>query len=919
MVQISQSPSLPPPPGQWRFGDVVLDERLATLRVGGEAVPLDRSGYDVLLALLRHAGEVVTKDELLEAGWPGRVVSENSLAKAVGRLRQALAGDGARIRVVHGYGYRLAAEVAFEAAGGAAAAPAAVGHLHPGDPLPHRPGWRLLRRLGEGRAGTTFLARSGTGEERAVKFARDEAGLRSLKREISLARYIRSIQAEPPDLAPLLDWNLSQSPFFVELPYFAHGHLGEWASAPDGLATLPRDARLAMCARLCEAVAGLHALGVIHRDLKPENLYPCPDADGGWRIVLADLGAGEAVHAPLLAGMGLSLGLGPQGAPPAAVAGSLLYLAPEVIAGELPTQRSDVFALGVLLYQLLCGDLRRSLAPGWEADIDDPLLREDIALAAAANPLRREIDAQGLAVRLRALEQRHAQRLAARRDAERAARRERELQHERGRRRLWLATAAAAGLGMVVMGGLYFYAEQARQAAERNARQRQALVAFVTEDILAQADPYRSAGGTAGMTVRQAVEAAAGSVDARFGRDPEAAAAVHELIGNVYFGQDRHAGAIAHYTRARDLLLDHDEPARRAGDLVRIEAGLCDVHRIARDLVQAEAACAAALAQARAGDPADRDFATLKLGQLRNEQGRYHESLSLLRPLLESPTLRADTRALGELYWTLGQSERGLADYVQARQHFEALLDLYRDAGEPGTWTSWAYNSLGSVLVETGRYAQAEPLLVEARRIFVRTQGEGVEAQMPNVWRTEARLRSGRWEEARELLLDMRAAWGATLAPAHPLRLRAEANLAWAEAMLGERDAANRRLETALGRRDQVFARNGDNIAARALRWLRVALAVGRPEVAGELLPVLEQAIERELPYPHPLRAEARCLRGEVLLALRRGHDDAVRSAHECQALAARQLPPGHPLLDEAAALLARMGAPASGDGGRDD
>lgn len=57
----------------------------------------------------------------------------------------------------------------------------------------------------------------------------------------------------------------------------------------------------------------------------------------------------------------------------------------------------------------------------------------------------------------------------------------------------------------------------------------------------------------------------------------------------------------------------------------------------------------------------------------------------------------------------------------------------------------------------------------------------------------------------------------------------------------------------------------------------------------------------------------------DALLALRRGHDDAVRSARECQALAARQLPPGHPLLDEAATLLARMGAPASGDGGRDD
>ena len=102
--------------GSWRFGAAELDAQVAALRVDGAAVDLDRSSYDVLLALLRHAGEVVTKDELLEAGWPGRVVSENSLAKAVGRLRQALGADGRAIRAVHGYGYRLATAVDYRPA-----------------------------------------------------------------------------------------------------------------------------------------------------------------------------------------------------------------------------------------------------------------------------------------------------------------------------------------------------------------------------------------------------------------------------------------------------------------------------------------------------------------------------------------------------------------------------------------------------------------------------------------------------------------------------------------------------------------------------------------------------------------------------------------------------------------------------------
>src|SRR5688572_15476063 len=129
-----------PSPGIWRYGEVVLDERIAAVQAGTVEVELDRSSYDVLLALLRHAGEVVTKDELLETGWPGRVVSENSLVKAIGRLRQALGEDGTAIRVVHGYGYRLAAAVRFEAVAveKVHAHPHEAERLRDGDRLPHR-------------------------------------------------------------------------------------------------------------------------------------------------------------------------------------------------------------------------------------------------------------------------------------------------------------------------------------------------------------------------------------------------------------------------------------------------------------------------------------------------------------------------------------------------------------------------------------------------------------------------------------------------------------------------------------------------------------------------------------------------------------------------------------------------------------
>lgn len=96
----------------WRVGKFEIDLARAEVSLDGQLLPLERSSFELLRHLAEHAGRVVSKDDLLKAGWPGRVVSENSLAKAISRLRQILDDDDAQlIRVVHGYGYRLAAEV----------------------------------------------------------------------------------------------------------------------------------------------------------------------------------------------------------------------------------------------------------------------------------------------------------------------------------------------------------------------------------------------------------------------------------------------------------------------------------------------------------------------------------------------------------------------------------------------------------------------------------------------------------------------------------------------------------------------------------------------------------------------------------------------------------------------------------------
>jgi DNA-binding response OmpR family regulator len=99
-----------------RFGQVAFDEAQGRLSVGGRPVELDRPCLGILALLVREAGKDVGKDHLLRAGWPHRFVHENSLAKAISRLRHSLGDDGHKLETVHSYGYRLAAEVEDDAA-----------------------------------------------------------------------------------------------------------------------------------------------------------------------------------------------------------------------------------------------------------------------------------------------------------------------------------------------------------------------------------------------------------------------------------------------------------------------------------------------------------------------------------------------------------------------------------------------------------------------------------------------------------------------------------------------------------------------------------------------------------------------------------------------------------------------------------
>jgi DNA-binding winged helix-turn-helix (wHTH) protein len=532
----------------WRFAGVEFDEGRRLLKVDGAAVEIEAKPLDLLVQLLIHVGEVVTKEELLEAVWPGLYVVEGSLTTAVSKLRKALGDERQAIIVtVPRIGYRLGVEV--KASRGRRAARAAFG-LKAGDKAPGREQWRLARLLDSTDVSEVWLAEHDkTHEARVFKFAVDADRLTSLKREVALARLLRETLGERGDFVRVLEWNFEISPFFIESEYGGL-NLAQWAESQGGLAAVPLTLRLALMTNIARAVAAAHSVGVLHKDIKPANVL-VGHREGGWRIQVADFGSGGLLEPARLSALRIT---DPGFADPAGdepPQGTPLYYAPELLAGGVQTVASDIYALGVMLYQVIVGDVRRPLAAGWEAEIADPLLRRDVAAAAAGDPARRLNSAADLAERLETLEQRRieVEHLA----AMEARAREVEAKLARARmRRPWLVGLVTALVaGTAISGGSYLQARHERDEARRQKALAEAVGQFLSVDLLSRSDPFKN--GKPDETLVGAIQAASPDIDRRFRGEPAVAARLHETIARALDQRSAYPEARAEYQRAEAL------------------------------------------------------------------------------------------------------------------------------------------------------------------------------------------------------------------------------------------------------------------------------------------------------------------------------------------------------------------------------
>ncbi|TDD32453.1 serine/threonine protein kinase, partial [Nonomuraea terrae] len=197
--------------------------------------------------------------------------------------------------------------------------------------------YRLVEILGEGAMGTVWRALDRrTGEQVAAKLLHP----RLTREPDTVTRFVRErtvlIRLRHPGIVSIRDFVLEGDRIAIVMDLVTGGDLSALVRRSG---TLPAATAATMTASLAEALAHAHERGVVHCDVKPANVL-VDQATGALR--LTDFGVSRILHSSTASTTG-------------SVAGTPVFLAPEVLRGERPSPAADVYALGMLLYELLAG------------------------------------------------------------------------------------------------------------------------------------------------------------------------------------------------------------------------------------------------------------------------------------------------------------------------------------------------------------------------------------------------------------------------------------------------------------------------------------------------------------------------------------------------------------------------------------
>ncbi|MEO0560361.1 MAG: serine/threonine-protein kinase, partial [Bacteroidota bacterium] len=623
--------------------------------------------------------------------------------------------------------------------------------------------WAVGERIGKGGMGAVYRAERADGAyERtvALKLLRPGPDAIGLAERLRAERQILA-GLEHPNIARLYDGGLTPDGLpYLALEYVDGLPLTTYATTHQ----LDVRARIELTLQVCDAVSHAHRHLVVHRDLKPSNVLVTPE--GSARLL--DFGI-----ATLLDTDDLKTRTGVRALTPA-------YAAPEQVLGASVTTATDVYALGVLLYELLAGkrpyDLSEATASEVERMVCEQIPPRPSAVAApdrartltgdldtivlkalAKEPERRYDGAAELATDLR----RHLEGLPV---AARPATVGYRLRSYVRRHRVGVAAASLVVLALV--GGLGASLWQAQEA--RTERQKAERVNDFLQEMLASANPF----GGRTLSMDEVMAAATRRAGDELADEPELQAAVHHTLGTTYhsLGQIPAADSLLELALSTRRTLHGDRHPETAATLHALGV----LARDQTDYVRSDSLLQLALA-VRRQHPGDSD---LELGA------------TLLQ--LGITAQRANDAEMAETYLKEAIALRGASSDTDAGEAVEALGHLYH---------------------REGRYVESDSVLGIADQQVTQHLGS-LHPRRGSILVNRAwnRYYLGDLEAVRPLLDSSLAIREAALGPDHPNVATTLNDLGWLHADQGRPDLAEANYRRALAITRSAFGDEHSNV-----------------------------------------------------------------------------------------------------------